>query len=125
MSQQQLIQEASSYETPGTSTSTIRNAVTGRRGYTPSTTAIEAIARALQVDPGEFALYRYAKAKEFLDPAKVGPATAHAAADILWSNRSSFESPAQVAEEAAERIEGTRSATAPAPKKHTRKGRAA
>lgn len=93
-SQSRLIQEASGYAIPGTASVTIRNAVRGTRNW-PSVVAIEAIARVLEVNPGEFPIYRLQLARRLLDPSEVGEATAFANADLLLSRMP----PEEIAEE--------------------------
>jgi transcriptional regulator with XRE-family HTH domain len=121
-SQARLINEASGYEIDGTSTETIRNAVTGRRGSGwPSLVAIEAIARALEVDPNEFTVYKIQRAQQRINPEIVGLASALANAEILLSQ----PIPEDLAEEEAQRREAPRPGGASSSPLRTEKGREA
>jgi transcriptional regulator with XRE-family HTH domain len=63
-------------ELEGISYETLRKAVTSERA--PSPKVMEAVAKALDVEPDTFYEYQLAKARAAFDPAEVGEATAFA-----------------------------------------------
>jgi hypothetical protein len=123
--QQRMIREASTYEHPGTSMETIRNAVTGRRGGWPSRAAVEAVAHALQVPPETFAVYRLIVARELLDPDVVGVDRALATADAMLGPAATPRSPAEIAAEAARLRDGKTRPSRAAGARRQRKAREA
>lgn len=107
-SQTRLIKEASTYEFEGAALDTIRNAVQGRSRRNggdagpPAAVIIEAIAKALGIDPMVFGLYRVRIVLDSIDPTVVGEMSAVSTADAMLSI--ALESPGELAEKVALRL---------------------